>query len=90
VFPVRYGLNLYILLAQIPDVAWDSVRNEGIREINYGSCISASRPDHLIPVERAPGTHWIGGRVGPRTGLNVVEKRNVLPLPGIQPRLSSP
>jgi hypothetical protein len=39
--------------------------------------------------ERATGTHWIGGWVGPRTGLDVVEKRNILPLPGIQPRLSS-
>jgi hypothetical protein len=27
---------------------------------------------------------------GPRTGLNVVEKRNFLPLPGIQPQLSTP
>jgi hypothetical protein len=23
--------------------------------------------------ERAPGTHWIGGWVGPRAGLNAVE-----------------
>jgi hypothetical protein len=28
--------------------------------------------------------------VGPRTGLDVVEKRNILPLPGIQPYLSTP
>jgi len=26
---------------------------------------SASRPDRLTPKERAPGTHWIGGWVGP-------------------------
>jgi hypothetical protein len=25
--------------------------------------------------ERAPGAHWKGGWVGPRTGLNAVEKR---------------
>jgi hypothetical protein len=30
---------------------------------------SASRPDHFTPVERTLGTHWIGGWVGPRTGL---------------------
>jgi hypothetical protein len=44
----------------------------------------------LPPRETAPGTHWIGGWVGPKTGLDVVDKRNILPLPGIQPRLSSP
>jgi hypothetical protein len=52
--------------------------------------ISASRPDRFTPGERAPGTHWIGGWVGPRTGLDVVVKRNILPLPGIQPGPSSP
>jgi hypothetical protein len=31
---------------------------------------SASRPDHFILGERAPGTHWIGGWVGPRAGLD--------------------
>jgi hypothetical protein len=28
-----------------------------------------------IPEERAPGTHWIGGWVGPKSGLDDVEKR---------------
>jgi len=32
-----------------------------------GSEWSASR---FTPKERAPGTHWIGGWVSPRTGLN--------------------
>jgi hypothetical protein len=27
-------------------------------------------PRPLYPRERAPGTHWIGGWVSPRTGLN--------------------
>jgi hypothetical protein len=29
----------------------------------------------LPAVERAPGTHWIGGWVGPRAGLDAVAKR---------------
>jgi hypothetical protein len=33
--------------------------------------------------ERAPGTHWIGGWVGPRAGLDDVEKRKFLSLPGL-------
>jgi hypothetical protein len=34
---------------------------------------SASRPR-----ERAPSIHWIGGRVGPRVGLDDVERRKIL------------
>jgi hypothetical protein len=44
----------------------------------------------FYPRRKSPGTHWIGGWVGPRTGLEFVEKRNILPLPGIQPHLSTP
>jgi hypothetical protein len=29
----------------------------------------------LPPRERAPGTHWIGGWMGPRAGLDTVSKR---------------
>jgi hypothetical protein len=32
----------------------------------------------LPPRERALGTHWIGGWVGPRVGLDAVEKRQIL------------
>jgi len=31
-------------------------------------------PAALPPKERAPGTHWIGGWVGPRAGLDAVAK----------------
>jgi hypothetical protein len=41
---------------------------------------SASLPGRFIPGERAPGTHWIGGWVGPRAGLDAAEKRKI-PLP---------
>jgi hypothetical protein len=44
----------------------------------------------LPPQKELPGTHWIGAWVGLRTGLDVVDKRNMLPLLGIQPQLSSP
>jgi hypothetical protein len=45
---------------------------------------SVSRPGHLNPGERAPGTHWIGGWVDPRTGIEDMEKRKFLPLPGLE------
>jgi hypothetical protein len=39
---------------------------------------SASRPTRFAPKETVPGTHWIGGYVGPRTGLDDVETRKIL------------
>jgi hypothetical protein len=41
---------------------------------------SASRPGRFKPGERVNGTHWIGSWVGPRTGLDDVEKRKFLTL----------
>jgi hypothetical protein len=39
---------------------------------------SASRPSHSTSRERAPSTHWIGGWVDARTGLDDVERRKPL------------
>jgi hypothetical protein len=47
---------------------------------------SASRPGRFTPGGRAPGTHWIGGWVGPRAGLDYMEKRKFLTLPGLELR----
>jgi hypothetical protein len=44
---------------------------------------SASLPGRFTPGERAPGTHWIGGWVDPRSGLDD-EKRKFLALPGLE------
>jgi hypothetical protein len=38
---------------------------------------SAPRPSCFTPRERAPGTHWIGGWVGPRAILDAVVKRKI-------------
>jgi hypothetical protein len=42
-----------------------------------------------LPGRFTPCTHWIGGCVGPRAGLDDVEKRKFLTLPGLelQPRV---
>jgi hypothetical protein len=50
----------------------------------------ASCPSCFTPKESAPGTHWIGGWVGPRADLDAVEKRIILPLLRIKPQPSSP
>jgi hypothetical protein len=78
----------------MPGVARDSTRNVGTRENNYGNIHKQSKFAKVFtpppPSERAPGTHCIGGWVGPRTVLDAVEKRNILSLPGIQSQLSTP
>jgi hypothetical protein len=38
-------------------------------------CMFTPRP--LYPRVKAPGTHWIGDRVGPRAGLDAVVKRKI-------------
>jgi hypothetical protein len=35
-------------------------------------------PVRFTPKERALGSHWIGGCVGPRAGLDAVVKRKIL------------
>jgi hypothetical protein len=47
---------------------------------------SDSRPGRFTPEERIPGTHWMGGWVGSRAGMNDVEKRKLLTLPGFELR----
>jgi hypothetical protein len=44
---------------------------------------STSRPGRFTPRERAPDTHWIGGWVDLRAGLDDLEKRKFLTLPGL-------
>jgi hypothetical protein len=44
----------------------------------------ASRPCRFIPRESASGTQWTEGWVGLRTGLDDVERRKILPLPGLE------
>jgi hypothetical protein len=43
---------------------------------------SASRLGRFAPGEKTTGTHWIGGSVDPGVGLEDVEKRKFLTLPG--------
>jgi hypothetical protein len=49
-----------------------------------GSELSASRPYRFTPGERASGTHWRGGWVDRRAGPDILEKRKVLTLPGLE------
>jgi hypothetical protein len=48
---------------------------------------SASRPCRFTSGEIDPGTYCVGGWVGPRAVLDVMEKTQILPLLGIEPQL---
>jgi hypothetical protein len=50
----------------------------------FGGEWSASLPCRLTPGERVPVTHCIGGWVDRRAGLDNVEKRKFLTLPGLE------
>jgi hypothetical protein len=47
-------------------------------------------PHPFYPLERARGTHCTGVWVSPKAGVDAVKKRKIIPLPGIEPRQSSP
>jgi hypothetical protein len=47
-------------------------------------------PSALFPV-KDPHTHWVGGRIGPRASLGVLEKtKYALHVPEIEPRTVQP
>jgi hypothetical protein len=45
---------------------------------------SASPPGRFTPRERGLCIHWIGDWVGPRAGLDDVERKKILYLPGFE------
>jgi hypothetical protein len=53
-----------------------------------GWVVSVTPRPRFTPGERTADTHWTGGWVGPRAGLNTEVRGTILlPLPGIEPRL---
>jgi hypothetical protein len=51
-----------------------------------GQCHAQAAP---YPRGKEPNTHWIGGWVGLKAGLNTDARKNFCPLPGIKLRSSS-
>jgi hypothetical protein len=56
---------------------WRYVSTHSLASALDGGEWSASRSGHFTPRERYPGTHWIGGWVGPRGVLDAVVKRKI-------------
>jgi hypothetical protein len=51
-------------------------------------CVVSFTSRSFIPIE-THGISWIGGWVGPKAGLDDVEKKKISPLPEIEPLPSS-
>jgi hypothetical protein len=69
--------NVVKILSVVPQKAYGGVDVE--IHISLASALaegewSASRPGSFTSGEIAPGTHWIEGSMGPRAGLDDVEK----------------
>jgi hypothetical protein len=67
---------------------WGSggIRSSMILDLgNSWMSVVSFTPLSLCPRGQKIHTHWIGGWVGPRAGLDDVGKRKILPLPGIEP-----
>jgi hypothetical protein len=71
----------YVIICKVKGKA---LRHEGVRCLPAGSKWPASHPYHFTPGERAPGTHLVGSWVGPRAGLDTMEKRKFLILPELK------
>jgi hypothetical protein len=56
------------------------------RQALVGGEWSALCPGHFTPGERAPGTNWIGGWLGPGDDLDDMEKRKFLTVLGLERR----
>jgi hypothetical protein len=52
----------------------------------WGWVVSVTPRPRFTPGERIPGTHCTGGWVGLRAGLETGWRKNLLPVPGIEPR----
>jgi hypothetical protein len=92
---VRENCPCDLLIKHYTECVWGSGRIDP-HFLDLGTCwrwVVSFTPVPLYPGESAPGTHWIRGWVGPRTGLDDVEKRKFLTLPGLgtpTPRSLSP
>jgi hypothetical protein len=82
---VNVKLSLYLTIKHYTMKAYEGVDvyiHIFLTSALTGGEWSVSRPGRFTSGEITFGTHWIGGWVGPRAGLDDVEKRKFLTLPG--------
>ena len=73
----NWKLNLY-LCEPLKVLGVDEVKPHSLLAlVLVGGDCSASHRDCCNPKKRAPGTPWIGGRVGPRTSMDILQRRKI-------------
>jgi hypothetical protein len=74
---VKVKLSLCLTKRHTIKMYWGSggVVPQFLTSVLDGGEWSASCPGHFTPRERAPGTHSIGGWVGPKAVLDVVKRK---------------
>jgi hypothetical protein len=91
---LTFGLTYLLFCIQFKhfnkkvQLSWRSMREWIFLDLDTiaGDELSASRPGSFNPRERTAGTHWVGGWVALRAGVDDVEKRKFLSLPGFELR----
>jgi hypothetical protein len=90
----KLNSSLYLIIEVIKHYDkkdWGKLR-QSTNILDFGTRLKwvvsfTTRP--LYSQGKAPGTHWIGGRVGPRSGLDFMEKR-IIPRPCREPNHDRP
>jgi hypothetical protein len=67
-----------LFLCLIKNHAMETWGNGGIAPQLLTSALDGGGMAGFIPRGNSPGTHWIGGWVGHRAGLDTVERRKIL------------
>jgi hypothetical protein len=65
-------LSLCLTEHQVMKMYWGSGSMYTFTSALDGGEWSASRPGRITPGKRTPGTHWIGGWMSTRAGLDMV------------------
>jgi hypothetical protein len=74
---VKLSLCLTMTMPRRRIGEWRYISTHFLTSTLDGDEWSASRTGRFTPRERVPGTHWIGGWVGPRAVLDAVLKRKI-------------
>jgi hypothetical protein len=83
-------LKVVPVLNYLSTMPWHGIAAPFLTSALDGGEWLASRPGRFTPGERAPNKHWTGGWVGPRVGLDAVEKRKIYHCLESNPGPSSP
>jgi hypothetical protein len=87
---MRNSLNTFYYSKAVPQRTYEGAGGKGSYSFTTSALdgvVSVTPRPRVTPRKRTSGTHWAGGWVGPRAGLDTEATGKILlPLPGIEPR----